>query len=120
MGSVPLQEPLDAESVRPCSARPLIVGSAVFDGGAVGAASPSPAGNTSAHTARSVRSATATIAQRSERVVRDIIPPLVVTGYDGSEGCALRTLADLLHGLTSRLRCRLPSRAAPSRLLMTD
>ena len=70
------------------------------------------AGTASAHTATIVRRTTATMAQRSERVVRDIIPPLVVTGYDGSEGRTPRTLADLLQGLTSRLPRRLPCRAA--------
>jgi hypothetical protein len=75
IGSEPLQDPLDAESVRPCSARPLIAGSAVFVGGTAGAAMPSPEGTRSAHTARIARSATAAMAQRSERVVRDIIPP---------------------------------------------
>ena len=33
MGCVPLHEPLEAVSVLPCSAVPLIAGSAVFDGG---------------------------------------------------------------------------------------
>ncbi len=35
---VPVHDPVDDDSVRPCSARPLIVGSAVLDGGAAGAA----------------------------------------------------------------------------------
>jgi hypothetical protein len=53
--------------VRPCSARPLIVGSLVFDGGAVGAAPPD--GTTSAEIAMNASTTIPAMTQRSERVL---------------------------------------------------
>src|SRR6186713_2532377 len=110
IGLVPVHVPRDALSRTPCSARPLIDGSAVFDGGVACAATPWAAGRTSADSASAVTTAPLEV----------IDPSLGYTGYDGSGADSLRSLADLLQGLTSPLRRRLRCATAPRRLLMTD
>jgi len=57
IGLVPVHVPRAALSLTPCSARPLIAGSAVFDGGVACAATPWAAGRTSADSASAVTTA---------------------------------------------------------------
>src|SRR6478736_3237273 len=90
IGCVPVHVPVDAVRVAPCSARPLIAGSAVFDGAVACAAIPSPDGRTRAPST-SVVAATP---------LRDIGPSLVTIVMTlGSASCRelLRTSYTPLH-----------------------
>src|SRR5262245_6088019 len=110
IGFVPVHVPRDAFSRTPCSARPLIDGSAVFDGAVACAATPCAAGRTSADSASAVTTAPLEV----------IDPSLGYTGYDVSGAESPRSLADLLQGLTSSLRRRLGCATALRRHPMTD
>ena len=57
IGLVPVHVPRDALSLTPCSARPLIAGSALFDGGVACAATPWPDGNSNADRASAATTA---------------------------------------------------------------
>src|ERR687897_581602 len=72
MGSVPFQRPREADSVRPCSARPSTSGSVTLLGLAAGAAVPSPVARTRA---ASPRTRPAAVSAASEVGLPQTLPP---------------------------------------------